>query len=137
MKAILLIEDNPDDERLAVRAIQERVADSRIIVARDGVEAVDQLENGEGQFDLVLLDLKLPKISGLDVLRRLRGAPATAQMPVIVLTSSNEGSDLASARALGADLYVQKAVDLDSFRRSIDAILDRWLSGTPVASDSR
>ncbi|MCO5295544.1 MAG: response regulator [Fimbriimonadaceae bacterium] len=137
MKAILLIEDNPDDERLAVRAIQERVAESRIVVARDGAEAVDQLENEGDQFDLVLLDLKLPKISGLDVLRRLRGAPATAQMPVIVLTSSNEGSDLASARALGADLYVQKAVDLDSFRRSIDTILDRWLSGTPVASDSR
>lgn len=133
MKAILLVEDNPDDERLAVRAIQSRTTESRIVVARDGAEALQEIHNAQHDaFDLVLLDLKLPKVSGLDVLKTLRSTPATAGLPVIVLTSSDEGCDLASARELGADLYVQKAVDLDAFRRSIDDVLARWIE-SPAA----
>src|SRR5690349_5656394 len=111
---ILLVEDNPDDEALTLRAFRKNNVTNEVVVARDGVEALDYLF-GTGKYasrdvtampQVVILDLKLPKIDGLEVLRRLRAAPHTKLLPVVILTSSNEERDRLEGYGLGANSYV-------------------------------
>ena len=120
---ILLVEDNPDDEALTLRALRKSLPLSEIVVARNGVEALDYLF-GTGIYaerdarDLprvMLLDLKLPKLNGLEVLAQIRANELTRLLPVVVLTSSNEPSDLTESYRLGANSYVRKPVDFDQF----------------------
>jgi two-component system response regulator len=134
-KIILLVEDNPDDEELTLRAFKQTQIPSRVIIARDGVEALDYLF-GTGSYahrelselpQLILLDLKLPKVTGLEVLQRLRANPPTQFIPVIVLTSSNEENDILSAYRLGANSYVRKAVDFYRFIEQIQLLCRYWL----------
>ena len=122
-KAILLVEDNPDDEALTLRAFRKNNISNEVIVARDGVEALDYLF-GSGKFtgrdtgslpQVVLLDLKLPKLDGLEVLRRIRAEELTRTLPVVVLTSSKEDQDLISSYRLGCNSYVRKPVNFEEF----------------------
>lgn len=134
-KVILLIEDNPDDEALTVRALKKGNVVNEIIVARDGKEAVDYLF-GDGDYSnrdmsimpqLIILDLKLPKIDGLEVLRQIRSNEKTKLLPVVILTSSNEEKDLVDSYSLGANSYVQKPVDFDQFIKAARRIKLYWL----------
>ena len=120
---IMLVEDNPDDEALTVRALRKNKIVNEVVVAHDGVEALDYLF-GEGVHtgrntseapQVVLLDLKLPKLDGLGVLRRLRADDRTKLLPVVILTSSNEDQDRINGYDLGANSYVRKPVDFDQF----------------------
>jgi two-component system, response regulator len=120
---ILLVEDNPDDEALTVRALRKNKVVNEVVVARDGVQALEYLF-GEGAHagrnvrempQVVLLDLKLPKLDGLGVLRRLRADNRTKLLPVVILTSSNEEQDRINGYGLGANSYVRKPVDFDQF----------------------
>jgi two-component system, response regulator len=132
---ILLVEDNPDDVELTMRALRKNRLATQIIVVRDGVEALDFLF-AEGAYsgrnrdvlpDLILLDLKLPKVDGLEVLRRVRAAPQTRLLPVVVLTLSNEEQDIADAYRLGANSYVRKPVDFDRFNELLQQLSRYWL----------
>lgn len=134
-KVILLVEDNPDDEMLAMRALKKSNIANSIIVARDGVEALDYLF-GTGGYEgrdttvlpqIVLLDLKLPKVDGLEVLRRIRADSRTKRLPVAVLTSSKEERDVISSYDLGANSYIRKPVDFDQFAESIKQLGMYWL----------
>ena len=132
---ILLVEDNQDDEDLALLAIELSGVSCEVQIARDGAEALDMLigstpsqsRNSEVPPHLVLLDLKMPKVSGLDVLRRMRSDPRTKYIPVVVLTSSSERRDLAEAYASGANSYIRKPVDLEDFNRIMSGICSYWL----------
>ena len=132
---ILLVEDDPDHEALALRALRKNNLSSGIVVARDGSEALEYLfeavgkQGGEsaGLPRVVLLDLKLPKIDGLEVLRQLRADPRTRSLPVVVLTSSDEERDLAESYQLGANSYVLKPVDYDRFVEAIRQVSQYWL----------
>ena len=135
MKTILLVEDNPDDEMLTLRAFRKRKIANDITVARDGVEALDYLF-GTGAHQgrdtsvmpaVVLLDLKLPKMDGLEVLRRMRAAERTRLLPVVVLTSSKEDQDIVSSYSLGANSYIRKPVDFDKFMEAVDYLGLYWL----------
>jgi two-component system, response regulator len=134
-RTILLVEDNPDDEELTLRALSRNNISNEVVVVRDGQEAVDWLEGtgphaGRDVSDipaLILLDLKLPKIDGLDVLRRLRANPRTALVPVVILTSSKEDRDRASGYQSGANSYVQKPVDFTSFVDAVRQLGMYWL----------
>jgi CheY-like chemotaxis protein len=134
-KPILLVEDNPDDEALTLRALKKNHIGNQIIVARDGVEALDYL-HGTGphlgrdlslQPAVILLDLKLPKIDGLEVLKRIRGNSLTAMLPVVVLTSSREDQDLVRSYSLGANSYVRKPVDFNQFVEAVRQLGMYWL----------
>jgi two-component system, response regulator len=134
-RTILLVEDNPDDEELTLRALARNNIGNQVVVVRDGQEAVDWLE-GTGPYAsrdaydvpaLILLDLKLPKIDGLDVLRRLRANPRTAFVPVVILTSSKEDRDRASGYYGGANSYVQKPVDFTAFVDAVRQLGMYWL----------
>ena len=134
-KIILLVEDNQDDEELALLAFQKgRVANS-VIVARDGVEALDYLfgtgpHAGREASDLpalMLLDLKLPRIDGLEVLRRVRADPRTRRLPVVILTSSKEDEDLMRAYDLGVNSYVRKPVAFEQFVEAVAQLQIYWL----------
>jgi two-component system response regulator len=132
---ILLVEDNPDDELLAMRAFKKNNIQNQIVVARDGVEALDYLfgigvhaeRNPTEVPAIVLLDLKLPKLDGLEVLRRIREDPRTQYVPVVILTTSKEEDDLIRGYALGANSYIRKPVDFDQFTESIRQIGLYWL----------
>ena len=132
---ILLVEDNQDDEDLARLAIECSGVTCEIQVARDGAEALDMLIGStigqDKELDapprLVLLDLKMPKVSGLEVLKRMRSDPRTKYVPVVVLTSSSERRDLADAYASGANSYIRKPVDLEDFNRIMSGICSYWL----------
>ncbi len=124
---ILLIEDNPDDEALTRRALQKNNVTNEMVVAHDGQEALDYLF-GPGRLpQLILLDLKLPKIDGLEVLRRLRAEERTRLLPVVVLTSSNEERDLVTSYSLGANSYVRKPVDFKEFTEAARQLGVYWL----------
>lgn len=132
---ILLVEDNPDDEALTLRALAKNRIANEIVVARDGVEALDYLF-GTGTFagrdvallpQVILLDLNLPRLGGLEVLRRLRAEPATASVPVVVLTSSKEDRDLVDSYRLGANSYVRKPVDFVAFVEAARQLGLYWL----------
>lgn len=134
-KTILLVEDNPDDEALTTRALRKANIANQIVVARDGAEAIDYLF-GEGQHagrDLsqlpavVLLDLKLPKLSGLEVLKRLRADPRTRLVPTVVLTSSSEDEDMLNSYELGANSYVRKPVEFGAFANAVSQLGIYWL----------
>lgn len=134
-KAILLVEDNPDDELLTIEALEESNVGNKVAVARNGVEALDYIF-GTGQFEgrdindhpaVVLLDLKLPKIDGLEVLRRIRSDPRTRFQPVVILTSSNEEEDRVKGYSLGANSYVRKPVDFEEFIRAAGQLGLYWL----------
>jgi two-component system, response regulator len=134
-KIILLVEDNADDEELTVRALKKHNLANSLVIARDGVEALDYLF-GTGAYagrssvvlpGLMLLDLKLPKIDGLEVLRRLRGDERTRRLPVVVLTSSKEEQDLIKSYNLGANSYVRKPVDFNQFAEAVRQLGLYWL----------
>ena len=127
-RPILLVEDNDIDEMLALRAFRMNSVERPVVVARDGQEAVDYLmDAGKALPMLVLLDLKLPKIGGLDVLRRMRAVERTRWLPVVVLTSSLQASDLRDSYRLGANSYVGKTLDFDRFTAEIGTIIRYWL----------
>ena len=134
-KTILLVEDNPDDVALTLRAFGKNNIANRIVVAADGVEALDYLfgtgrHAGRDMSDMptmVLLDLKLPKIDGLEVLRRLRADERTKLLPVVILTSSKEEQDLVNSYALGANSYVRKPVDFNQFMEAARHMGLYWL----------
>lgn len=134
-KIILLVEDNPDDEKLTLRALNKNNVTNEIIVARNGLEALDYLF-GKGAHEgrnlnvmpqVVLLDLNLPKLDGLGVLRRLRADDRTKLLPVVILTSSNEEADRINSYGLGANSYVRKPVDFSQFVEAAGQLGLYWL----------
>lgn len=134
-KPILLVEDNPDDEALTLRALKKNNINNEIVIAHDGVEALDYLL-GTGAYahrdlrvmpQVVLLDLKLPRIDGLEVLRKLRANERTRSLPVVILTSSKEDQDRVNGYALGANSYVRKPVDFAEFIEAVRLLGLYWL----------
>jgi two-component system response regulator len=134
-KIILLVEDNPDDEALTLRALKKNKISNEVVVAHDGVEALDYLF-GRGLFaardasvipQLVLLDLNLPKIDGLSVLRAIRDDARTRRLPVVILTSSKQETDLVAGYDLGANSYVRKPVDFMAFAEAVRQLGLYWL----------
>lgn len=132
---LLLVEDNPDDEALAVRALKKNHVLNEVIVVRDGAEALDYLY-GTGKYEgrdvakqpeVILLDLKLPKVDGLEVLKRIRSDERTKYLPVVVLTSSSEEKDLVESYKLGANSYIRKPVDFQQFSDAIQQLRLYWL----------
>ena len=132
---ILLVEDNPDDEVRTVRELQKQHIVNEIITMRDGVEALEYLF-GTGQYarrdvrvcpTVVLLDLKLPKVDGLEVLRRIRADDRTKHIPVVVLTSSDDQRDVVESYRLGANSYVCKPVNFDQFQEAVRHVQFYWL----------
>lgn len=134
-RVILLVEDNPDDEALTIRALKRHHVGNEIIVAHDGVEALDYLF-GTGLYadrdvtvkpSVILLDLKLPRIDGLEVLRRIRESESTKLLPVVVLTTSSEEQDLLTSYSLGCNSYIRKPVDFLQFSEAIRQLGMYWL----------
>jgi len=134
-RLILLVEDNPDDVQLTLRALRRNNIANEIVVAGDGVEALDFLfcEGTHRERDprktpaVILLDLKLPRIEGLEVLRRIRSDPRTQLFPVVILTSSREEQDVIGSYRLGANSYIRKPVDFDQFREAVRQLGLYWL----------
>jgi two-component system response regulator len=132
---ILLVEDNPNDEELALRAFRKSKIANRIVVMRDGAAALDYLfargihagRDASETPQVVLLDLNLPKLSGLDVLKELRADPRTKLLPVVILTSSKEDRDLAKGYELGANSYIVKPVDFTQFAEAVRQIGLYWM----------
>ena len=134
-KVLLLVEDNPSDEKLTVRAFKKSGVTNEIVVVRDGAEALEYLF-GTGKFDgrdttalptVMLLDLKLPRIDGLEVLRRVRADERTKCLPVVILTASKEHEDIARGYSLGANAYVRKPVDFGEFAEAAKTVGLFWL----------
>lgn len=126
LRTIVLVEDNPDDERLTLRALQRGKITNQILVARNGEEALDLIFAQDPLPCVVLLDLKLPKIDGLEVLRHLRDNEATRMLPVVMLTSSSEERDIIESYSLGANSYVRKPVDIDQFTEAVRQLGLYW-----------
>lgn len=140
-KVILLVEDNSSDELLTLRAFRKNGIQNPVVVTRDGQEALEYLL-GEGAEEralptVVLLDLKLPKVDGLEVLRRVRAHERTRLVPVVVLTSSREDPDLQQSYALGCNGYVRKPVQFDEFIRVVNAVGLYWLLTNETAPPAR
>ena len=134
-RVILLVEDNADDEELTLRALHKSNIMNRVVVARDGVLALDYLFS-RGEFadrdpnevpQVILLDLKLPKLDGLEVLRQLRADPRTKRLPVVILTSSAEEQDVLRGYDLGANSYIRKPVDFTQFVEAVRQLGLYWL----------
>lgn len=134
-KIILLIEDNPDDEELTLRALKKNKIRNEIVIVRDGAEALDYLF-GQGAYEgrdvsvmpqVTLLDLKLPKIDGLTVLKKIRDNENTKTLPVVILTSSKEDRDLIQGYNLGANSYIRKPVDFNEFTEAVRQLGLYWL----------
>jgi len=134
-KVILLVEDNPDDEALTLRAFKKNNISNEVIVARDGAEALDYLF-GRGAYSgrdmtampaVTLLDLKLPKVDGLEVLKQVRADNRTKLIPVVILTSSKEEQDLVNGYRLGANSYIRKPVDFGQFLEAVRQLGLYWL----------
>jgi two-component system, response regulator len=140
-RIILLVEDNPDDELLTLRAFKKNNVKDAIVVARDGVEALDWLfctglhaeRDPELEPRVILLDLKLPRLDGLEVLRRLRADARTALIPVVVLTSSRQDEDILASYRLGANSYVRKPVEFEGFLSAAAALGQYWLGLNELA----
>lgn len=133
-KTILLVEDNPDDEALTIRALQKNNILNAVMIVRDGAEALDYLYC-QGHYAtreasspaVILLDLKLPKVDGLAVLKRLRNDARTRLLPVVILTSSKEEQDVINGYSLGANSYIRKPVDFTQFMEAIRQVGLYWL----------
>ena len=134
-RVVLLVEDNPDDVELTQMAFRERNTTNRLVVARDGQEALDWLF-GQGEHEgrdtgempaVILLDLKLPKIDGLEALKRIRADDRTRMLPVVILTSSKEERDVINSYGLGANSYVRKPVNFEQFSEAVREIGLYWL----------
>lgn len=134
-KMILLVEDNPDDELLTLRALKKNNIGNNLVIVRDGAEALDFLF-GTGAYtgrdtsnlpQIILLDLNLPKIGGLDVLRRIRETQSMRLLPVVILTSSKEEQDLINGYSLGANSYIRKPVDFNQFIEAVHQLGLYWL----------
>ncbi len=138
-KRILLVEDNPDDIELTLRALKKNKIVNEVVVAHDGAEALQLLFEGplaELPPELVLLDLKLPKMGGIEVLRRIRAEPSTKRLPVVVLTSSTEEGDLVTSYDGGANSFIHKPVDFEQFTEAVHQLGLYWLVlnvGAPAA----
>jgi two-component system response regulator len=141
-KMILLVEDNPDDEELTLRALHKSKIVNDIVITRDGMEALEFLF-GTGRYEgrdlnhmptVVLLDLKLPKLNGIDVLKRMRADPRTKFLPVVILTSSSEDEDMVRSYASGANSYVRKPVEFSAFANAVTQLGTYWmlLNETPI-----
>ncbi|HZM23416.1 MAG TPA: response regulator [Anaerolineales bacterium] len=134
-KMILLVEDNPDDEALTMRALKKHNIGNKVFVVRDGAEALDFLfctgayadRDSNDMPQVTLLDLKLPKVDGLEVLRRLRADKRTCLLPVVILTSSNEEQDMIQGYKNGANSYVRKPVDFTRFLEAVRELGLYWL----------
>lgn len=134
-RLILLVEDNPDDVALTLRAFKKSKIANEIVVARDGAEALEFLfgtgahagRDTQIQPEVILLDLKLPKVDGFEVLRALRADPRTKPLPVVILTSSKEQNDVANGYDLGANSYVRKPVDFEKFVEAVQNLGLYWL----------
>ncbi len=133
-KPILLVEDNEDDVDLTLRALKKNKISNEIIVTRDGAQAIEYLhaKTADGDYlnpmpQITLLDLKLPKIDGLEVLRTLRAHPRTRLLPVVILTSSKEERDLVESYSLGANSYVRKPVSFEAFIEAVHQLGLYWL----------
>ena len=125
---IVLIEDNPDDEALTLRALRRNGVANEIVVLRDGAEALEYLLTPEAPSpQLILLDLKLGRVDGLEVLERLRREPRTSLFPIVILTSSNEERDLVESYRLGANSYIRKPVDFEQFSEAVRQLGLYWL----------
>lgn len=142
-KHILLVEDNPDDEALALRALKKSNVANKISIARDGVEALDYIFC-EGEYQardihqhpvVVLLDLKLPKVDGLEVLKRIKEDDRTRRMPVVVMTSSSEEQDIVNSYDFGANSYIRKPVDFNQFTEAVAQLGLYWLVMNEVPDD--
>jgi len=130
---VLLVEDNPDDEKITLRALKQSDVPHTVTVARDGAEALEVLFAGDGDDagetpSLVLLDLKLPKVGGLEILQRMRAEPQTKRIPVVILTSSDEEKDLLQSYNIGANSYIRKPVDYDQYMETIKKLGLYWLT---------
>ena len=142
---ILLVEDNPDDEELTTRGFKRANLANPIDVARDGQEALDYLFGTEEQPAkrapaVILLDLKLPRVDGLEVLKRIRASERTQRVPVVILTSSSEDRDLLAAYDLGANSYVRKPVKFEEFATAVAQLGVYWLmlnEPSPIADDDK
>ncbi|MCY7332210.1 MAG: response regulator [Pseudanabaena sp. CAN_BIN31] len=126
LRPIILVEDNPDDERLTIRALRRGNIVNEILVARNGEEALEMVLNANPLPSVVLLDLKLPKVEGLEVLRQIRANERTHKLPVVVLTSSSEEGDIIGSYDLGANSYVRKPVETDKFTEAIRQLGMYW-----------
>jgi len=134
-RKILLVEDNPDDVELTLRALKKNKILNEVIVAKDGVEAVEYLFGDEkkgkppasNNLTVVLLDLKLPRLDGMEVLKRIRSDERTKLMPVVILTSSKEENDLIASYKLGANSYIRKPVDFNQFVDAVRQLGMYWL----------
>ncbi len=126
LRKILVVEDNPDDERLTIRALRRGNLANEIVVARNGEEALQMVFSLDPLPCVVLLDLKLPKVDGLDVLRKIRGNDHTRLLPVVILTSSSEDRDIIESYSLGANSYVQKPVEFEPFSEAIRQLGLYW-----------
>jgi two-component system, response regulator len=144
-KLILLVEDNPDDEALTLRALKKNNIRNEVLVARDGVEAVEYLF-GTGAYagrdlsqqpQVILLDLKLPKMDGFEVLERIRSSDVTKRLPVVILTTSNEDQDRVRGYGLGANSFVRKPVEFDKFIEAVRQLGLYWLILNETAPVSR
>jgi two-component system response regulator len=132
---IMVVEDNRDDEELTMRALKKAALNSKIVVTRDGSEAIDFLF-GLGQYSgrnlddmpgVILLDLKLPKLNGIDVLKRMRADPRTRLVPVVMLTSSSEDEDILRCYESGANSYVRKPVEFSAFITAVSQLGSYWM----------
>jgi len=131
---ILLAEDSPDDQALIVRALHKASIDNEVVIARDGVEAIEYLR-GEGRFShrepgrpvLALIDMNMPRLSGLDVLQHIRQNEQTSQIPSIILTTSDEEKDLRASYELRANSYVRKPIDYGEFNDTVAQLGNYWL----------
>ena len=134
-KMILLVEDNPDDEALTLRALKKNNIGNTVVVARDGAEALDFLlctgayadRDPHDKPQVILLDLKLPKVDGLEVLRRIRADPSIRTLPVVILTSSKEEQDIVNSYLMGVNSYIRKPVDFIQFVEAIRQLGLYWL----------
>ncbi|MEM7019888.1 MAG: response regulator [Pseudomonadota bacterium] len=130
---ILLVEDNPKDEMLMLRAIKKNDFDGEVMVVRDGAEAIDYLisisiENKKELPDIIFLDLKLPKMGGFQVLEQIRAHLPTQRLPVVILSSSDESADITKSYQLGANSYVCKPVDFAEYNNMVAALVRYWLA---------
>lgn len=134
-KTILLVEDNPDDAMLTKHALAKTIWKNMLVIAGDGVEAQEYLQgnksggmNARPQPSLILLDLKMPRVNGLELLRKIRENAQTRFVPVVILTSSNEQQDIIDSYTLGANCYIRKPIDFEQFETIIRKIIDFWLN---------